>query len=75
MRLDTKLTDVEFLQHLSKTRICVYGVAMSLRLTCPCGTAITGETEDELVVLAQEHLGAEHQGREYTREEILFLAM
>ena len=53
----------------------VYGVAMSLRLTCPCGTAITGETEDELVVLAQEHLGAEHQGREYTREEILFLAM
>ena len=48
---------------------------MSLRLTCPCGTSITGETEDELVVLAQEHLGAEHQGREYTREEILFLAM
>ena len=75
MTLDTKLTDVEFLQHLSKTAFSVYGGAMSLRLTCPCGTAITGENDDELVVLTQEHLGAEHPGREYSREEILFLAM
>ena len=64
-----------FFNICQKRAISVYGVAMSLRLTCPCGTAITGETEDELVVLAQEHLGAEHPGREYTREEILFLAM
>jgi len=48
---------------------------MSLRLTCPCGTAISGESDDELVVLTQEHLVAEHPGREYSREEILFLAM
>ena len=48
---------------------------MSLRLTCPCDTTISGETDDELVVLVQEHLAAEHPGREYSREEILFLAM
>ncbi len=49
--------------------------AMSLRLTCPCGTSISGEDDDQLVVLTMEHLGAEHPGLEYSREEILFLAM
>jgi len=64
-----------FFNICQKSSISVYGVGMSLRLTCPCGTAITGENDDELVVMTQEHLGAEHPGSEYTREEILFLAM
>ena len=32
-------------------------------------------TDDELVEKVQEHLAAEHHGREYSREEILFMAM
>lgn len=44
-------------------------------LRCPCDLTIRGETDDELVEKVQEHLAAEHPGREYSREEILFLAM
>jgi predicted small metal-binding protein len=44
-------------------------------LRCPCGITLRGEGDDELVETAQEHLAAEHPGREYSREEILFLAM
>jgi hypothetical protein len=47
---------------------------MKTRLTCPCGTTITGADEDELVRLVKAHLAAEHPGREYDRDEILFLA-
>jgi hypothetical protein len=47
---------------------------MKTRLTCPCGTTVTGADEDELVELAQQHLAAEHPGREYDREQILFMA-
>ncbi|WP_344772700.1 DUF1059 domain-containing protein [Nocardioides panacisoli] len=36
---------------------------------------LRGETDDELVEKVQEHLAAEHPGREYSREEILFMAM
>ena len=41
---------------------------------CPCGTVINAANEDELVTLTQKHLAAEHPGREYTRDEILFMA-
>lgn len=44
-------------------------------LRCPCSVTLRGETDDELVEKAQEHLAAEHPGREYSREEILFMAM
>lgn len=44
------------------------------RLHCPCGTTITGQDEDELVAKVQEHLAAEHPGREYDRDSILFMA-
>jgi hypothetical protein len=43
-------------------------------LNCPCGEAIVGEDDDELVEKAQAHLKASHPGHEYTREEILFMA-
>lgn len=47
---------------------------MKTRLNCPCGEYITGTTEDELVERVQAHLKAEHEGREYDREAILFMA-
>ena len=43
-------------------------------LRCPCGVTIHASSEDELVALAQEHLRESHPGREYSREEILFIA-
>lgn len=47
---------------------------MTLYLNCPCGEAVEGKDEDELVENAQAHLRAEHPGRTYTREQILFFA-
>jgi predicted small metal-binding protein len=44
-------------------------------LRCPCDVTIRAEDDDALVAKVQEHLAAEHPGREYSREEILFLAM
>ncbi|MEN0135501.1 MAG: DUF1059 domain-containing protein [Rhodococcus sp. (in: high G+C Gram-positive bacteria)] len=44
------------------------------RLTCPCGTAITGMDEDDLVARTQVHLTESHPGMEYSRDEILFIA-
>ena len=43
-------------------------------LNCPCGEAIQGETEDDLVEKAQTHLAEAHAGREYDREMILYMA-
>jgi len=43
-------------------------------LSCPCGEAIQGEDETELVKLTREHLRVQHPGMEYTDEEILFIA-
>jgi hypothetical protein len=47
------------------------------RLTCPCGTAISGDTEDELVELAFAHLREQHpdMANDYEREHILFMAI
>jgi hypothetical protein len=47
---------------------------MKTRLACPCGETIVGTDEDDLVIKTQEHLAAEHPGREYEREMILFMA-
>jgi hypothetical protein len=43
-------------------------------LICPCGAWLEGADEDDLVEIARRHLAEEHGGREYTREQILFLA-
>jgi hypothetical protein len=43
-------------------------------LICPCGAWLEGTDEDDLVEKARQHLKDEHGGREYSREEILFMA-
>ena len=43
-------------------------------LDCPCGTVLTGLTEDEIVDVSLAHLPAEHPQMEYEREHILFMA-
>ena len=47
---------------------------MKTHLNCPCGEAITGKDEDDLVEKAQKHLSEAHPGREYDRDAILFMA-
>lgn len=47
---------------------------MKTLLRCPCGSEIRGTDEDDLVDKAQAHLAADHPGREYEREMILFMA-
>lgn len=47
---------------------------MKTHLNCPCGEAIRGTDEDDLVELAQKHLADAHPGMEYEREHILFMA-
>jgi DNA/RNA-binding domain of Phe-tRNA-synthetase-like protein len=49
-------------------------LSMKTRLSCPCGTLIQGSDEDDLVEKAQAHLAEKHQGREYDRDAILFMA-
>lgn len=44
------------------------------RLTCPCGAAIAGVSEDDLVERVQRHLLELHPGMEYSRDAILFIA-
>jgi hypothetical protein len=43
-------------------------------ITCPCGEAIVGKDEDELVELTQAHLSSVHPGLDYDRDSILFMA-
>lgn len=47
---------------------------MKTHLNCPCGEAITGKDEDDLVEKAQAHLSEVHPGRDYDRDAILFMA-
>jgi hypothetical protein len=47
---------------------------MKTRLNCPCGEYLTGTDEDDLVAKVQAHLAEQHPGREYDRDEILFMA-
>lgn len=47
---------------------------MKTHLNCPCGEAILGTDEDDLVTKTQKHLAESHPGMEYSRDEILFIA-
>lgn len=47
---------------------------MKTHLTCPCGEAMVGKDEDDLVALVQKHLAEAHPGMEYDRDAILFMA-
>jgi hypothetical protein len=47
---------------------------MKTKLNCPCGEFIEGKDEDDLVEKVQAHLREKHPGREYEREQILFMA-
>ena len=46
-------------------------------LRCPCGTALTGATEDEIVDVSFAHLREAHpdMADDYEREHILFMAI
>lgn len=48
---------------------------MKTLMTCPCGEQIRGTDEDDLVEKTQTHLAAEHPGRTYDRDQILFMAL
>lgn len=45
-------------------------------LQCPCGTALEGSSEDEIVDLSFAHLREQHpdMAESYEREHILFMA-
>lgn len=45
-------------------------------VNCPCGTAVEGETEDQLVENVEAHIAADHADMvgKYSREEILGMA-
>jgi predicted small metal-binding protein len=45
-------------------------------LDCPCGTSLTGDSEDEIVDVAFSHLREAHpeMADDYEREHILFMA-
>ncbi|MCH9642533.1 MAG: DUF1059 domain-containing protein [Actinomycetia bacterium] len=47
---------------------------MKTHLNCPCGEAITGKDEDDLVDKTQAHLSEVHPGLDYDRDAILFMA-
>ena len=47
---------------------------MKTHLNCPCGEAIKGKDEDDLVELTQAHLASAHPGMQYDRDAILFMA-
>jgi len=46
-------------------------------LQCPCGAALSGETEDDIVEVSFAHLREEHPdlADDYEREHILFMAV
>ena len=46
-------------------------------LRCPCGTTLTGDTEDEIVEVSFAHLREQHpdMADDYEREHILFMAI
>ncbi len=46
---------------------------MAKIINCPCGQTIRGETDDELVRLAQEHARTVHK-QEAKREDVLAMA-
>lgn len=49
---------------------------MTLVVHCPCGTDVSGESEDELVAAVEAHVKQDHpeQAGELGREQILEMA-
>ncbi len=45
-------------------------------VNCPCGQAIEGESDDQLVTNVEEHIASEHADLvgKYSREQILEMA-
>jgi hypothetical protein len=52
------------------------GYELQFMLGSPCGTTLTGDTEDDIVSLVTAHLAAVHPERagHYDRDQILFMA-
>ena len=44
-------------------------------LDCPCGTRLSGDSEDEIVDVSLAHLAEKHPDMEYEREHVLFMAV
>lgn len=46
-------------------------------LQCPCGTSLTGNTEDDIVEVSFSHLREQHpeMAEDYEREHIMFMAV
>ena len=46
-------------------------------LSCPCGTRLTGDTEDDIVDASFAHLREKHpdMAESYEREHVLFMAV
>ncbi len=46
-------------------------------LRCPCGSSLTGDTEDDIVDVSFAHLREQHPDMSdaYEREHILFMAL
>jgi hypothetical protein len=46
-------------------------------LQCPCGITLTGDSEDDIVEVAFNHLREKHEdlAQNYEREHILFMAL
>jgi hypothetical protein len=42
-------------------------------LDCPCGERLRGDSEDDIVAVAQGHLAERHPDMSYEREHILFM--
>ena len=47
---------------------------MTKIINCDCGRVVQGDSDDELVVAAQQHAREAH-GMELTREQVLSLAV
>lgn len=49
---------------------------MAKQINCPCGSVVRGETDDELVTNAEEHVRTDHpeQVGQRTREDWLTMA-
>jgi hypothetical protein len=44
-------------------------------LDCPCGTRLSGASEDEIVDVSLAHLADKHPDMSYEREHVLFMAV
>lgn len=47
-----------------------------MKVNCPCGVTVEGETEDELVTNVEAHVASDHPDMvgKYSREQILEMA-